>query len=165
MFIPVENLIASAANTGTKLAVKVRTPEEVQGVAFALQLGADALVLSVSRETGGFVAGLLSFNFLRASQAVDVVVPIVEWTSSGKPPHGSAAAAATRGEALRTLLRWGPGFDEARLLNELRRLRPHGTAVFVSSLWETAEGEPELDLFGEKGKAEIAAALAELDDE
>lgn len=45
MFIPVENLIASMTNTGTKLAVKVRTAEEVQGVALALQQGADAIVL------------------------------------------------------------------------------------------------------------------------
>ena len=45
MFIPVENLLASMTNTGTKLAVKVRTAEEVQGVALALQQGADALVL------------------------------------------------------------------------------------------------------------------------
>ena len=44
-----------------------------------MRLGADALVLSVSRAGGGFVAGLLSFTFLRRSDAAEVVVPIVEW--------------------------------------------------------------------------------------
>lgn len=46
VFIPVENLIAATANTGTRLAVKVRTVEEVQGVALALQTGVDALILA-----------------------------------------------------------------------------------------------------------------------
>ena len=45
MFIPVENLVAAVANTGTRLAVKTRTVEEVQGVALALQTGVDALVV------------------------------------------------------------------------------------------------------------------------
>ena len=46
MFIPVENLVAATANTGTRLAVKVRTVEEVQGIALALQTGVDALILA-----------------------------------------------------------------------------------------------------------------------
>eukprot|EP00966_Prymnesium_polylepis_P240507 5561870-Prymnesium_polylepis.1 len=96
------------------------------------------------------VAGLLSYNFLRATHAADVVVPIVEWEPSGGQPRGySAEAAAQRKEALATLLRWWPAFDEARLLAELRRLRPHGTAVFMSSLWETEAGETELDLISD----------------
>lgn len=43
--IPVENLIALCRPTGTKLAVFVEHAKDVPGVAFALQLGVDALVL------------------------------------------------------------------------------------------------------------------------
>ena len=80
----------------------------------SMRLGADALVLSVSRETRHFAAGLLSFSFLRATDAQDIFVPIVEWDEHGRPSNA---------EALQTLLKWGPGWSEAQLQTELRKLR------------------------------------------
>jgi 3-dehydroquinate synthase class II len=45
--IPVENLVAACtSSTSTKLCVAVSAPEQVPGVAWALQLGADALLLA-----------------------------------------------------------------------------------------------------------------------
>jgi 3-dehydroquinate synthase II len=46
--IPVENLISYCRNTCTKLAVFVDTPIDIPGIAFALQLGVDALILANS---------------------------------------------------------------------------------------------------------------------
>jgi hypothetical protein len=43
--IPVENLVAACSKTGTKLAVCAQSAAVVPGIAFALDLGADALVL------------------------------------------------------------------------------------------------------------------------
>ena len=114
----------------------------------SMRLGADALVLSVSRATGSFTAGLLSYTFLRETNAQEVKVPLIKWGANGKPLPGlDAAALANRQRALAKLLKWGPGYDEARLLAELRKLRPFGTAVLVYNLWQTDDGEQELDFF------------------
>ena len=43
--IPVENLLSFCASTSTKLGVFVRRAEDVPGLAFALQVGVDALIL------------------------------------------------------------------------------------------------------------------------
>ena len=43
--IPVENLLSFCASTSTKLGVFVRRAEDVPGLAFALQIGVDALIL------------------------------------------------------------------------------------------------------------------------
>jgi hypothetical protein len=115
----------------------------------SMRLGADALVLSVSRATGGMVAGLLSFTFLKSTGAADVVVPIVEWTAEGKAPRGPPDALARRREALSTILEWGPEGTEAALLAELRKLGSGGTTVLISNLWEAESGGPELDLFSD----------------
>ena len=68
-----------------------------------------------------------------------------------------------RAEALGILLRWWPAFDETRMLSELRKLRPHGTAVYVSNLWETEKGEPELDVFSDT--ADVRTRSAEEEEE
>lgn len=44
--IPCENLIAAAENSGTKLAAIVENELEVPGIAFALEIGVDALVVN-----------------------------------------------------------------------------------------------------------------------
>ena len=43
--IPLENLVASSRGSGTKLAIAVSKKVELQGVAFALQHGVDAVAL------------------------------------------------------------------------------------------------------------------------
>jgi len=43
--IPIENLIAASQGTPTKIAAKIRTPEEAQGAGFALETGVDALIV------------------------------------------------------------------------------------------------------------------------
>ena len=43
--IPIENLIAACQDTPTKIAAKIRTPEEAQGAGFALETGVDALIV------------------------------------------------------------------------------------------------------------------------
>ncbi|CAM9660439.1 unnamed protein product [Laminaria digitata] len=43
--IPAENLVSVATGTPTKIAVKLTEPSQVQGAAFALQIGVDALLL------------------------------------------------------------------------------------------------------------------------
>ena len=43
--IPIENLIAASQDTPTKIAAKIRTPEEAQGAGFALETGVDALIV------------------------------------------------------------------------------------------------------------------------
>ena len=114
----------------------------------AIRLGSDALVLSVDVNTGRFCAGLLSYTFLVHDRLEDVVVPIIEWDERGRMPGGlSDSAAEHRASALRTLLAWGPGYSEERVLAEIRKLRPHGTAVLVYNLWENENGDKELDLF------------------
>ena len=115
----------------------------------SIRLGADALVLSVARESGHFCAGLLSYSFLRHDGLEDVVVPIVEWDEHGHAPLAADEAAEQRARALSTLLEWGGGFTEARLLSELRKLRPHGTTVLIYNLWENDAGETELDFFSD----------------
>ncbi|CAK0885736.1 unnamed protein product, partial [Prorocentrum cordatum] len=45
VFVPAENLIAAGREAGTRVAVVARSPEQVAGLAGALQLGVDALVL------------------------------------------------------------------------------------------------------------------------
>ena len=95
------------------------------------------------------MAGLLSFNFLKRTGATDVVVPLVDWDASGRAPTMTADAAAARAEGLRLLLEWGPGFDEPRLLAELRKLRPSGTAILIDHLWQCERGGLELDLFSD----------------
>ena len=44
--IPIENLISECEGTGTKLAVKVTQIEDVQGIAFALEKGVDAIIIN-----------------------------------------------------------------------------------------------------------------------
>jgi 3-dehydroquinate synthase II len=45
VMIPIENIIAAANGGPTRVAVLIQEPEQVQGAAFALQLGVDALLL------------------------------------------------------------------------------------------------------------------------
>ena len=44
--IPIENLISECEGTGTKLAVKVNKVEDIQGIAFALEKGVDAIIIN-----------------------------------------------------------------------------------------------------------------------
>lgn len=44
--IPIENLISECEGTGTKLAVKVNQVDEIQGIAFALEKGVDAIIIN-----------------------------------------------------------------------------------------------------------------------
>ena len=44
--IPIENLISECEGTGTKLAVKVSHIEDIQGIAFALEKGVDAIIIN-----------------------------------------------------------------------------------------------------------------------
>lgn len=44
--IPIENLISECEGTGTKLAVKVNQVEDIQGIAFALEKGVDAIIIN-----------------------------------------------------------------------------------------------------------------------
>ena len=43
--IPIENLISECEGSGTKLAVKVNQVDDVQGIAFALEKGVDAIII------------------------------------------------------------------------------------------------------------------------
>ncbi|CAN0196099.1 unnamed protein product, partial [Ectocarpus sp. 8 AP-2014] len=43
--IPAENLVSAAGGTPTRIAVELSDPSQVQGAAFALQIGVDALLL------------------------------------------------------------------------------------------------------------------------
>ena len=43
--IPLENLVAAAAGTGTKIVAVISREEDIRGAAFALELGVDALLL------------------------------------------------------------------------------------------------------------------------
>ena len=43
--IPLENIVAAASNSGTKIAVSISEEIDVQGVAFALEHGVDAIVI------------------------------------------------------------------------------------------------------------------------
>ena len=43
--IPIENLIAAADSTPTRIAAIIRTAQEAQGAGFALEIGVDALVV------------------------------------------------------------------------------------------------------------------------
>ena len=73
--IPVENLISNCRPTGTKVAVFVESAEAVNGLAFALQLGVDALVLEQDEATW---ASAIAARDQRAQQSVG----LVEKTSS-----------------------------------------------------------------------------------
>jgi 3-dehydroquinate synthase II len=44
--IPIENLISECEGTGTKLAVKVNQVDDLQGIAFALEKGVDAIIIN-----------------------------------------------------------------------------------------------------------------------
>ena len=114
-----------------------------------MRLGADALVLSVNKHDGGLCAGLLSFTMLKATNETDVVVPIVEWDANGRAPRTDAATAAARSEALQKLLSWSTGYSEAQLVEQIRKLRPHGTSIRISNLWLTDTGSSELDLISD----------------
>ena len=48
--IPIENLIAASQDTPTKIAAKIRTPEEAQGAGFALETGVDALIVEYEQD-------------------------------------------------------------------------------------------------------------------
>uniref|UniRef100_A0A7S2SSI4 3-dehydroquinate synthase C-terminal domain-containing protein n=1 Tax=Rhizochromulina marina TaxID=1034831 RepID=A0A7S2SSI4_9STRA len=68
--IAVENLVASAMNTGTKVAAVARSAVEVNGVAFALQQGVDALVLPADAlEDDEFRAAVVEAFAARAEAA------------------------------------------------------------------------------------------------
>ena len=71
------------------------------------------------------------------------MVPIVEWDSYCRAPALPQEERSQRTEALRTLLHWSPCYDEVRLLSELRKLRPHGTAVMIYNLWQSEQGGDE----------------------
>lgn len=43
--IPIENLVAASQDTPTKIAAKIKHPEEAQGAGFALETGVDALIV------------------------------------------------------------------------------------------------------------------------
>ena len=45
--IPIENIIAACDGTPTKVAARISTSEQLLGAAFALQIGVDALLLSL----------------------------------------------------------------------------------------------------------------------
>ena len=115
----------------------------------SIRIGGDALVLSVDKTSGNFTAGLLSYTFLRNEKLEDILVPLIEWDGNGRPLAGDdhGFAAEQRLSALDILLKWGPGLSESQLLNELRKIGPHGTKILIYNLWEGDHGELELDLF------------------
>ena len=47
--IPIENLIAECENSGTKLAIIVDAADEINGVAFALEKGVDAIIIEPNK--------------------------------------------------------------------------------------------------------------------
>lgn len=44
-YVPIENLVSACSHSGTKLVIRIDSVEQIPGVAFALQLGADALLI------------------------------------------------------------------------------------------------------------------------
>ena len=70
--IPIENLIAACQGTPTKIAAKIRTPEEAQGAGFALETGVDALIVDDQQD-------MIDAAFIIKSQRGEINVnPMVE---------------------------------------------------------------------------------------
>ncbi len=75
--IPIENLVAASQDTPTKIAAKIRSPEEAQGAGFALETGVDALIVEDDPD-------LIEAAFIVKSQRGERVVgEVVESTESG----------------------------------------------------------------------------------
>ena len=79
--IPIENLIAASQDTPTKIAAKIRTPEEAQGAGFALETGVDALIVENQQDMidAAFIiksqrGELEGIKFVESSQSDDIVI-------------------------------------------------------------------------------------------
>lgn len=75
--IPCENIIAAATGGPTRIAVLIREPGQVQGAAFALQLGVDALLLDPTNEA--------LWTAARKAQASRIVTPAATAAAAGGP--------------------------------------------------------------------------------
>ena len=79
--IPIENLIAASQDTPTKIAAKIRTPEEAQGAGFALETGVDALIVENQQDMidAAFIiksqrGELEGIKLVESSQSDDIVI-------------------------------------------------------------------------------------------
>lgn len=78
--IPIENLVAASQDTPTKIAAKIRNPEEAQGAGFALETGVDALIVG---DDPDLIEAAFIVKSQRGERVVGEVVEVVESTESG----------------------------------------------------------------------------------
>eukprot|EP00898_Chlorokybus_atmophyticus_P000088 jgi/Chlat1/107/Chrsp1S03086 len=119
-----------------------------------IRLGADALVFTRCESDGQVTesCGLLSYTFLRETGQDDVVVPIVDWVGEGVTndlqPMLRGGHRTEWDDKLETIMQWSPFKEQAAFFAQFERIREvgHGTTILVYNLWETEEGDLELDL-------------------
>lgn len=120
----------------------------------SMRLGGDALVLTRT-PTGEQAAGLLSYTMLRATAAVDVVVPLVSWDAHGQLQL--ADSVATR-RSMALIYEWSPYRTEWQLEDAFGRLGERGTLVLIDNLWENESGHSELDWSTDRGDIRLRPA-------
>ncbi|CAM9956873.1 unnamed protein product [Scytosiphon promiscuus] len=91
--IPAENLVSTAGGTPTRIALELSEPAQVQGAAFALQIGVDALLLAPDKDLW---AAAVSAREQRNHDPTEKVSPTA---SAAKPAavNGEASSSSSGG--------------------------------------------------------------------
>ena len=105
--IPLENLIADASGTGTRICAEINRIEEIQGAIFALEIGVDALLLPFQEDLWNKAQLLGNSRDFRtsegsASSLIEVTVSSIEDGGIGE----RACIDLTTHESKRRSLHW-----------------------------------------------------------
>tara|TARA_B100001750_G_scaffold248233_1_gene277632 strand:+ start:492 stop:1535 length:1044 start_codon:yes stop_codon:yes gene_type:complete len=76
--IPLENLVAAADGTATKIAASISNPDQLQGAAFALQRGVDALLLPDDEEIWGVAQELAAQRLADVTGAEEASATVID---------------------------------------------------------------------------------------
>ncbi|QCD81795.1 Histidine kinase-like ATPase [Vigna unguiculata] len=112
-----------------------------------MRLGADVIVFSRARHLGRATqsVGLLSYTFLRRTGQDDVVVPMIDFDTSGHWPEPIVYTSQDEWTAnLKTILDWSPFTSKEELMLQFDDIGSHGTKVLIYNLWLNDEGIYEL---------------------
>ncbi|WVZ25237.1 hypothetical protein V8G54_003781 [Vigna mungo] len=89
--------------------------------------------------------GLLSYTFLRRTGQDDVVVPMIDFDTSGHWPEPIVYSSQDEWTAnLKTILDWSPFTSKEELMLQFDDIGSHGTKVLIYNLWLNDEGIYEL---------------------
>ncbi|KAK7251134.1 hypothetical protein RIF29_34068 [Crotalaria pallida] len=112
-----------------------------------MRLGADAIVFTRATCSGRATqsVGLLSYTFLRRTGQDDVIVPMIDFDTSGHWAEPIIYGTQDDWSAnMKNILDWSPFTSKEELMLQFDDIGLHGTKVIIYNLWLNDEGIYEL---------------------